>query len=222
MHTAPFPHSIPTNRHLVLPRIPSLVTAVLNRASDQIWEMRLGIRTTGSREIGYRDAERYQPLPYHAIERVLDRLQLGPDDALVDVGSGKGRVVCAAAQRNLRVIVGIEVDSSLHEAAERNLRRLRGARTPVQLQRRDAAACDFADATAICLCNPFGRETMASVLQRLHESLRLYRRRVRLAYVNPVCTHQLAAQPWLELVETWEMAPWSRIKTPVHFYRTRT
>lgn len=222
MHTASFPVTVPTNRHIPLPRLPSLLTAALNRASDWRWETRLGICTTGCRAVAFRDAARYQPLPYYVIERVLDRLALDANDVFVDIGSGKGRVVCAAAQRPLQIAIGVEIDPALHAIAEENRRRLRGAKSPLRFEQRDAAHLDFSDATAICFFNPFGSETMAVVLRRLHESLRLYRRPVRIAYVNPVCTHQLAREPWLELTETWEMSPWSRVKTPVHFYRNRT
>jgi SAM-dependent methyltransferase len=223
MHAASFPrtHAQPSNHHRSLPLLPSLFTAVVNRVSDFLQDRRLGIRTDGRIEIAYRDAQRYQALPYFAIERVLDRLELGPNDVLADLGSGKGRVVCTAAQRSLARVIGIEIDPALHAAAEDNVRRLRGARAPIRLELRDAATFDFADATAVCLCNPFGGGTMAATLNRLRESRRLYPRPVRIAYVNAACAHLLAAQPWLELVETWEMSTWSRIKTPVHFYRTR-
>jgi SAM-dependent methyltransferase len=222
MHVTSFASAFPTNHHLVLPRVPSLVTAVLNRTSDWLWELRLGIRTGGRREIDYRDAARYQPVPYYVIERVLDRLALGPRDVFADIGSGKGRVVLAAARRPLCAVIGVEIDADLHQIARENLRCLRDARAPVRLEQRDAATFDFTEVTAICFFNPFGATTMSAVLRRLGESLRLYRRPVRIAYLNPVCTHQFFTLPWLELVETWEMSPWSRIKTPVHFYRTRT
>lgn len=222
MHVPSFPSACPTNHHLVLPRGPSLVTAALNRTSDWLWELRLGVRTGGRREIDYRDAARYQPVPYCAVERVLDRLALGPRDVFADIGSGKGRVVLAAARRPLREAIGVEIDADLHRIATENLRHLHGAHAPVRLEQRDAATFDFTEVTAICFFNPFGEATMAAVLRRLGESLRLYRRPVRIAYLNPVCTHQFFTQPWLELFETWEMSPWNRVKTPVHFYRTRT
>jgi SAM-dependent methyltransferase len=221
MHAAALPVPSPANHHVSLPRLPSLITGALNRTSDWCWDRRLGVRTGGCRAVDFADAVRYQPLPYFAITRVLDRLELGSADVLVDVGSGKGRVVSVAARRTLRGVIGVEIDPGLHAEAEANLRRLRGVRAPVQLCRKDATTFDFAGVTAVCLCNPFGAATMATVLRRLEQSLRTHPRAVRIAYVNPVCTDQLIALPWLELVESWEMSTWSRIKTPVHFYRTR-
>jgi predicted RNA methylase len=218
MHSAAL--TAPPNRHLALPRGPSLATAALNRASDWLWERRLGIRTAGCREVNFADAARYQPLPYFVIQRVLDRLALRQDDVLVDLGSGKGRVVCAAARHDLREVIGVEIVEELHTVAVENVRRLHGARTPVRLIAGSATDFDFRDVTVVCFFNPFGGETMHRVLDRFESSLRLKPRNVRIAYVNPVCTPDFAARSWLRFEEAWEMSIWSRIKTPVHFYHT--
>jgi hypothetical protein len=61
---------------------------------------------------------------------------------------------------------------------------------------------------------------MRVVLDRVRSTLEQHPRSLRLAYVNATCAHVLAAQPWLELEESWEMSAWSRVKTPVQFYRS--
>lgn len=211
----------PTNRHLRQPWLARAATAALNRADDWWRERQLGIRTTGRLEVRHADAERYEPVPYHLLERMFAQLELGANDVFVDLGSGKGRVVCAAALRPLREAIGVELVPELHAEAEANASRLRGALAPMRLICASATEFDFTGVTAVALLNPFSGETMATVLRNLRGSLEREPRIVRIAYVNAVCAHLFAAQPWLTLVEAWEMRPWSRIKTPVYFYTAR-
>lgn len=209
---------IPSNQHLRLPWASRAVTAAANRMSDWVWERRLNLRTAGRVEVTRPDAERYEPVPYVMIERVFDRLRLGPGDVFVDLGSGMGRVVCAAARRPVRSVIGVEIEPSLHEVAVANVARLRGAQSPVRLVCGSAADFDFAGVTAAGLFNPFGGETMRAVLRALRRSLEQDARRVRLAYINATCAHWFAQEEWLTCVDAWEMAPWSRIKSPVYFF----
>ena len=55
------------------------------------------------------------------IEALLDDLSPGTDDLLIDIGSGDGRIVIAAARRGARG-VGIERRHALVETARRNAR----------------------------------------------------------------------------------------------------
>lgn len=207
-----------TNQHRRQPLLARVVTAACNRIDDWRMERRLGIRTTGRREVPHADAERYEPVPYRLLDRMFARLELGAADVFVDLGSGKGRVVCAAARLPVAKVIGVELVPALHFDAEENVGRLRGAQAPVELICGSATEFDFADVTALALLNPFSGETMASVLRNLRRSLEQQPRVVRIAYVNAVCAHLFAAQPWLKLVDAWEMRPWSRIKSPVYFY----
>lgn len=221
-HVSAVPSALPPiNRHLRQPWLARAATGALNRLDDWRMERRLDIRTTGRLEVRHADAERYEPVAYHLLERMFSALELGAGDVFVDVGSGKGRVVCAAALRPLREAIGVELVPELHAEAQANAASLRGARAPLRLICASATEFDFAGVTAVALLNPFSGETMATVLRNLRGSLEREPRVVRIAYVNAVCAPLFAAQPWLTLVEVWEMRPWSRIKTPVFFYVAR-
>src|SRR5215213_888441 len=102
------------NKFIELPRFPSACTALLNRASDVVWEKRFNILTAGRRAVHFADAERYEPVPYHAVFKIMQRLALGPKDVFVDIGSGMGRAVCIAASFPIRAAVGVEIDRDLH------------------------------------------------------------------------------------------------------------
>jgi len=54
------------------------------------------------------------PTPGPLVEKMLDMARLTPDDRLVDLGSGDGVVVIAAAKRGIRAW-GIEYDPKLVE-----------------------------------------------------------------------------------------------------------
>lgn len=211
---------IPQNEHIRLPRFPSLCTSLLNRIDDARWEKRLQVKTSSRRAVTFADAHRYEAVPYFVNFKILDRLELGSSDVIVDLGSGEGRMLFAAAQQALRGVVGVEIDPDLHATAEANVRSLRGARTPIRLHCQSATEFDFTGITAICFFNPFGGDTMKEVLSRLRQSLDATPRRIKIAYINPVYGHQFLEKSWLRLTDDWPMATWSRVKTPIHFYET--
>jgi SAM-dependent methyltransferase len=59
------------------------------------------------------------PTPPRLVETMLDLAQLKPDDLLMDLGSGDGRVVIAAAKRGARAI-GVEYSRNMLELSRRN------------------------------------------------------------------------------------------------------
>lgn len=194
----------------------------MNHLSDAVWEKRFNIVTAGRREVHYADSIHYQPLPYFAVFKVMQRLALGPDDVFVDVGSGMGRTVCVAAAHEIASVAGVEIDSDLNMIAAANAARMRDRLTPIQLHHQSAAEFDYSEATVLWIFNPFGPATMRVVLNRIRESMEQNPRPLRIAYINATCAHLFAVQPWLEVAECWEMSTWSRVKTPVKFYRART
>jgi predicted RNA methylase len=209
----------PDNKFLVLPRFPSACTGLLNRMSDLVWEKRFNIVTAGRRDVAHPDAIHYEPLPYYALFKVLARLSLGPDDVFVDLGSGMGRAVCAAASFPIRAAVGVEIDAELDHIARANVARMRGRRAPIRLHHQSATDFDYSEATLLMVFNPFGPATMRTVLASLRSSLKTRPRPLRIAYINATCAHLFAAEPWLRLEDCWDMSAWSRVKTPVKFYR---
>jgi hypothetical protein len=194
---------------------------VLNRASDAFWERRFNIATAGRRDVDHPDAVHYEPLPYYAVFKIMQRLALGPNDVFVDVGSGMGRAVCVAASHAISRVLGVEIDPQLNVIASANAARMRHRHAPIHLRCQSATDFDFTEATALWIFNPFGAATMAKVIARIRASWEASPRPLRIAYINATCAHLFAAEPWLEIAERWEMSAWSRVKTPVRFYRAR-
>ncbi len=59
------------------------------------------------------------PTPDGLVEKMLDLAKVTADDFVMDLGSGEGRIVIAAAKRGARAI-GVEYNSDLVELAKRN------------------------------------------------------------------------------------------------------
>lgn len=200
--------------------LPQLCTSLVNRTSDLGWEWRLGVRTTRNAPSPHRDANRYGYLAFHTYFAALDALKLEPTDVVVDLGCGKGRVVCAAAQYPIREAIGVEIDPLLASMAEHNASQLRRRRAPVRVVCASATEFDYSTTTVIVMFHPFGADTMNLVLDRLATSLDEHPRPLRIVYANPELSSVLEARPWLNLEKTWQPSRWSRVKFPLHFYRS--
>jgi SAM-dependent methyltransferase len=87
------------------------------------------------------------PTPPELVEKMLDLAKLTPDDRLVDLGSGDGVLVIAAARRGARAR-GIEYDSRLVEYSKRMAREA-GVDRRTKFVRGDIFKKDFSDATVV-------------------------------------------------------------------------
>src|SRR5437899_4020366 len=78
---------------------------------------------------------------------MLDLAHLGPNDRLVDLGSGDGVLVIAAAQRGVRAR-GIEYDPGLVDLSKRRAREA-GVSGRTKFVRGDIFQTDFSDASVV-------------------------------------------------------------------------
>ena len=87
------------------------------------------------------------PTPGPLVEKMLDMAQLTPQDRLVDLGSGDGVLVIAAAKRGIKAW-GIEYDRGLVEFARRKAREA-AVGDKVKFVRGDIFKTDFSTATVV-------------------------------------------------------------------------
>jgi precorrin-6B methylase 2 len=130
------------------------------------------------------DNRAYATPDYHYINKIMETLKPGKQDVLYDIGSGKGRILCVAARKEVGKCVGIEVMDDLCELSRQNAAKLRGKRAPIEIRCEDAAVADMSDGTIYFLFNPFGGETLRDVLQNIARSLAEKPRRIRIVYYN--------------------------------------
>src|SRR5262245_43054338 len=115
------------------------------------WEYKLGINTRGIAEIAEPDSGHYVTSNYSLIWAILHNLPLSCSDVVVDIGCGKGRVLCCAARFNIREVSGVEISKNLCEIAGRNAVRVSGRRAPITIINTPAQDCDYLNGTVFYL-----------------------------------------------------------------------
>lgn len=185
-----------------------------------ISEQYLGIDTTGFVDPTVQWGVHYTPLPYHIIQRILARLALQPHDVFVDIGCGKGRVVCCVCRLSVRRVVGIEVNQELLNQANTNAQRMRQKKSPFEGLALPAEDYDYADATVIYLYNPFDRPIMDKVFARLDDSYHRSPRPLRVAYANCLHEEALRRTGWLVKRDEWPASSFPGFGCPISFWST--
>lgn len=89
------------------------------------------------------------PTPQPLVDQMLDLAKLTPEDRLVDLGSGDGRLVITAAKRGATAR-GIEFNHELVELSRRSARG-EGVASRATFERADIFKSDFSDATVVTL-----------------------------------------------------------------------
>ena len=187
-----------------IPGLPNMVHFA-RRLRENMIERRLNIHTARpldecpSVELSscFADALEYQVVDYQLLRRYMEPLRIGPDDVLIDIGCGMGRVLCVFARTRLKKCIGIEISQELASIAKRNACSLRGRRTPIEIRVGDAAEADYSVGTIFWIYNPFGERTMHAVLSRVGQSLSTSPRRIQIVYVNPICEAVFRQFSWL-------------------------
>jgi hypothetical protein len=89
------------------------------------------------------------PTPQALVDKMLDLAKVGPQDFLMDLGSGDGRTVITAAKRGLRA-EGIEYNPDMVALSERNAKAA-GVNGKATFRRADIFETDFSKAQVITL-----------------------------------------------------------------------
>ena len=93
----------------------------------------------------------YVPTPTAIVDRMLTLAEVGPNDYVIDLGSGDGRLVIAAvANYNARGGMGVEIDRDLVKLATDNAEKA-GVAGQVSFVAGDLFLADIARATVVTL-----------------------------------------------------------------------
>lgn len=90
------------------------------------------------------------PTPERAVERMLALAHVGPDDVLIDLGSGDGRIVIAAAKSRGARAYGVDLNPDLVQLAEQRAREARVSER-AKFSVRDIFDVDLRSASVITL-----------------------------------------------------------------------
>lgn len=89
------------------------------------------------------------PTPQGLIEKMLDMAKVTPSDYVIDLGSGDGRTVIAAAKRGARA-TGIEYNPDMVELSKQNAEKA-GVTGKANFMKADLFESDFSQATVITM-----------------------------------------------------------------------
>ena len=92
----------------------------------------------------------YVPTPASVVDAMLKLAAVGPADYVVDLGSGDGRIVIAAARKHGARGLGVDIDGALVSDAQREARR-QGVAGRVEFHERSLFITDFSRATVLTL-----------------------------------------------------------------------
>lgn len=145
-------------------------------------------------------AHAYEPTPYGVLDEMLIGLDIAyRDTTFVDLGSGRGRILCLAAERPFRRIIGVELSRALHEAAVENLAALALPPGRVRALHADAATFAFPPGPLVVfLFNPFAAPVLARVLENLERAVRAHQATAHILYYMPVHDTILRRAAFLE------------------------
>lgn len=115
----------------------------------------------------------YVPTPQHVVDRMLEMAEVGPEDHVIDLGSGDGRIVITAAQLGATGL-GVDLDPERIEEAEENARRA-GVSARVRFMRQDLFETDVREASVVTmyLLSEVNRRLRPRLLEELRPGARL-------------------------------------------------
>ena len=148
-------------------------------------------------------ASEYAPSPRLVVQWLVDGLQEDLSRfTFLDFGSGRGRVLLAAAERPFKAVRGIEFSGQLHEEAALNISNYPADRlvcADVQSVCEDALEYVLPEGDCILyFYNPFGVELMDKVVRRAMDISQARNSRCIVIYYNSIHHQTLGSQTRLK------------------------
>jgi SAM-dependent methyltransferase len=180
--------------------------------ADYDWEHRVN---TTSAAVNWRDRllgvfhSPYQPTEATLFHQMLDALHQQTrlnfaDFVFLDLGSGKGRTLLMASDYPFLRIVGVELLTALHQAAQENLGKYRSeSQKCFALESICADAVEFpfpAEPLVLYLFNPLTEAGLRRMIANLEGNLRSNPRKVYVIYHNPLLEHVLGGSAALKKI----------------------
>lgn len=111
----------------------------------------------------------YVPTPQAVVDEMLNLARVGPDDFVIDLGSGDGRIVLTAASRYRARGMGVDIDGELVDLSNAEARR-QGVDKLVRFHQQDVLQTRISEATVITLY--LLPELMHSLRDRIYSQLK--------------------------------------------------
>lgn len=173
-------------------------------------EKKYFINTTGADELGELEekgidiehATIYMPASYDLLEQIFTKANISASKHFIDIGCGKGRALCVAANFAVKKVTGIDFSKDLCDAAKLNLLKtqLRSPSLQFKIYNNDAFYFEIPDdADFIFMFNPFDEIIMSGVVENIEMSLKRAPRKITVIYANPLQKHLFLEQDYKQV-----------------------
>jgi SAM-dependent methyltransferase len=163
------------------------------------------LKTLSKKGIDISHATIYMPASYDLLETVFKEIKNDLPKHLLDIGCGKGRVMCVAANFGIKKITGIDFSKQLCNEADNNLNNTKEKFPALQhkIINNDAFYFDIPDdVDCIFLFNPFDDIIMSAVVNNIQKSIKQNPRKITIIYLNPLHKHLFFNQGYKVIFET--------------------
>lgn len=152
--------------------------------------------TLGLDEKSVAHGRRYQASNYylliHAFKKIKELMEeQWKQSSLIDIGSGKGRVLLLGALEGIPRLTGLEIADDLNRVARRNIQTMAKKKNvsvdQFELITGDAASTPIPDhVTIVYLANPFDDTIMNEVLNQIEMTAERHPREILIVYMTPL------------------------------------
>ncbi len=171
---------------------------------EEMFEKFLGVNTAdeevvfSSKEFSKRNEKGcyypYEASEYEGLIKIFDQITLTPQDTLVDIGCGMGRVLFYCNQRFLCNVTGVEYDKEIYERLQDNV-----AYYHVKFKNQEKKFCllnmkaeDYVIERGdnfFYLFNPFSKDILEDFMNKIVESIHKFPRKVTV--ILYYCTYSM-------------------------------
>ena len=161
----------------------------MNSMSEQWWEKKLNIRTSGEVDHFIEEAcNPYEPTDYRVLEALADSGYITSESHVLDYGCGKGRTAIFLSFRTGCRATGIEFDRELCDEAVKILEQSKlpeAYKKGVRFVCTDARNYRVQEENCFYFFNPFAEEVLRAVLGKIQQSYYENPRRMHLFFYYP-------------------------------------
>lgn len=147
------------------------------------------LKKLGDKGIDISHATVYMPASYDMLEDLFLQLNSNFIHHFIDIGCGKGRVLCVAAYHGIKKLAGVDLSIEFCDEAVKNLEQVKQTFPHLQytIKNNDAFYYDIpVDADCIFFFNPFDETIMSGVVKNIEISLKNNPREITVVYLNPL------------------------------------
>lgn len=184
------------------------------KLNDKLWYK--GCNFAGwvsTKELGIDEnmGNQYQPST-NAISAILNHFNVTPNDAFIDIGCGKGKVMYLASKYPFKKVSGFDLNEQMVATANRNFEilKLKGCYAVVA----NALTFDaYDDYNYFYVFNPFPEAVFEKMIYQIQNSIRKMPRKCTFIYMNPVYEELLLKKSdFKECYSKKSLIPWFNCK----------